>query len=356
MRIAVFGLGYVGTVTAAGLASCGHEVIGVDVDSVKVDNINAGLSPVVEPGIDELLATAVRDGLLTATTDPVVALDRADVSLLCVGTPSMPQGGTNLAYMRRALEDIRQAMSVATPPASGFHAVVVRSTVPPGTGDEVVRRGLPRHAAGDRGLDDRDRHVSGVPPRGLRRRRLLQPAVRRAGHGRPAGDRGDDRALLLPGPRDQAGRCTQRRGAEVRLQRLPCHQDLLRQRDGPHLPDVRSRLPGGDEGLQRGHGAQHLPGLPGARIRLRRFLPAQGPAVAAGHGSGERARCPAAVRHPALQRARHPRRRRPADRQPVPDGRHAGPELQDEHRRPTREPQRRVGGTAARQGLRRPDL
>jgi GDP-mannose 6-dehydrogenase len=139
MRIAVFGLGYVGTVTAAGLASCGHEVVGVDVDTVKVDNIRAGRSPVVEPGIDELLATAVRDGLLTATTDPVVALDRADVSLLCVGTPSMPQGGTNLAFMRRALEDVRQAMSVATPPASGFHAVVVRSTVPPGTGDDVVR-------------------------------------------------------------------------------------------------------------------------------------------------------------------------------------------------------------------------
>jgi GDP-mannose 6-dehydrogenase len=140
MRIAVFGLGYVGTVTAAGLASCGHEVVGVDVDAAKVENIRAGLSPVVEPGIDELLATAVRDGLLTATTDPVVALDRADVSLLCVGTPSMPQGGTNLAYMRRALEDIRQAMSVATPPASGFHAVVVRSTVPPGTGDDLVRK------------------------------------------------------------------------------------------------------------------------------------------------------------------------------------------------------------------------
>jgi GDP-mannose 6-dehydrogenase len=139
MRIAVFGLGYVGTVTAAGLASCGHEVVGVDVDAVKVENIRAGLSPVVEPGIDELLAAAVRDGLLTATTDPVVALDRADVSLLCVGTPSMPQGGTNLAYLRRAVEDIRQAMSVATPPASGFHAVVVRSTVPPGTGDDVVR-------------------------------------------------------------------------------------------------------------------------------------------------------------------------------------------------------------------------
>jgi GDP-mannose 6-dehydrogenase len=80
----------------------------------------------------------VASGLLTATTDAVAALDRADVSLLCVGTPSKPQGGTDLIYMRRALEDIRRAMEIATPPDSGFHAVVVRSTVPPGTGDDLV--------------------------------------------------------------------------------------------------------------------------------------------------------------------------------------------------------------------------
>ena len=138
MRIAIFGLGYVGTVTAAGLASRGHHVCGVDVDAVKVDHIRSGRSPVVEPGIDELVATAVERGNLTATTDPVVALDRADVSLLCVGTPSMPQGGTDLTYVRRALDDIRQGLARATPPASGFHAVVVRSTVPPGTGDDLV--------------------------------------------------------------------------------------------------------------------------------------------------------------------------------------------------------------------------
>ena len=143
MRIAVFGLGYVGTVTAAGLASRGHEVWGVDVDPVKVHLIRSGRSPVVEPGIDELVASAVGAGDLSATTDPVVALNRADVSLLCVGTPSMPQGGTDLIYLRRALEDIRGAFAVARPPASGFHAVVVRSTVPPGTGDDVVRATSP---------------------------------------------------------------------------------------------------------------------------------------------------------------------------------------------------------------------
>ena len=146
MRIAIFGLGYVGTVTAAGLASRGHEVRGVDVDPVKVELLHAGRSPVVEPGIEELIGPAVAQGLLTATTDPVAALDRADVSLLCVGTPSKPQGGTDLIYLRRALEDIRYGLTVATPPDSGFHAVVVRSTVPPGTGDELVR---PAFAVGD---------------------------------------------------------------------------------------------------------------------------------------------------------------------------------------------------------------
>jgi GDP-mannose 6-dehydrogenase len=139
MRIAIFGLGYVGTVTAAGLASRGHTVCGVDVDDVKVDYIRSGRSPVVEPGIEELIAAAVERGDLTATTDAIEALDGADVSLLCVGTPSMSQGGTNLSYLRRALDDIRQGLSVAAPPASGFHAVVVRSTVPPGTGDDIVR-------------------------------------------------------------------------------------------------------------------------------------------------------------------------------------------------------------------------
>ena len=140
MRIAVFGLGYVGTVTAAGLASQQHDVCGVDVDAVKVDHIRSGRSPVVEPGIDRLIATAVESGRLRATTDPVVALDQADVSLICVGTPSLPPGGTDLTYLRRALEDIRRGLVAARPPASRFHAVVVRSTVPPGTGDDVVRQ------------------------------------------------------------------------------------------------------------------------------------------------------------------------------------------------------------------------
>jgi GDP-mannose 6-dehydrogenase len=138
MRIAVFGLGYVGTVTAAGLASRGHQVCGVDVDDMKVGLIRAGRSPVVEPGIDELVAKSVASGFLHATTEAAEALEGADVSLVCVGTPSTPAGSTDLNYLARALNDIRASLEVASPPTSGFHTVVVRSTVPPGTGDEIV--------------------------------------------------------------------------------------------------------------------------------------------------------------------------------------------------------------------------
>lgn len=138
MKVAVFGLGYVGTVTAAGLASSGHEVVGVDVDPLKVDAVAEGRSPVVEPGIEDAIEEGVASGRLRATTDARVAVDRADVSLLCVGTPSAANGDTDLTYVARALADLRAAMEVATPPASGFHSVVVRSTVPPGTGARVV--------------------------------------------------------------------------------------------------------------------------------------------------------------------------------------------------------------------------
>ncbi|MGN6577862.1 MAG: nucleotide sugar dehydrogenase [Nocardioides sp.] len=138
MKVAVFGLGYVGTVTASGLASCGHEVVGVDVDHAKVEAIQAGRSPVVEPGIDEQLADGVRAGRLRATTDARDAVDRAEVSLICVGTPSAANGSTDLTFITRALSDVRGAMEAVTPPPTGLHAVVVRSTVPPGTGAGVV--------------------------------------------------------------------------------------------------------------------------------------------------------------------------------------------------------------------------
>ena len=137
MRVAVVGLGYVGTVTAACLAANGHDVWGVDVDEAKVSEICAGRSPVAEPGLDDLVQQVVAAGALHATTKCVDAIERADISLVCVGTPSTPRGGTDLSYVRRAVEDIIAALR-AVRPSSRPHTVVIRSTIPPGTVQEVV--------------------------------------------------------------------------------------------------------------------------------------------------------------------------------------------------------------------------
>jgi GDP-mannose 6-dehydrogenase len=133
VRVAVFGLGYVGTVTAACLAANGHDVWGVDVDATKVLTVSAGNSPVVEPGLADLVMQGVEAGRIHATTDAVEALQRAEVTLLCVGTPSTPQGGTDLTYVGRAVAELRRALAEAEAPATGRHVVVMRSTVPPGT-------------------------------------------------------------------------------------------------------------------------------------------------------------------------------------------------------------------------------
>jgi GDP-mannose 6-dehydrogenase len=138
MKVAVFGLGYVGTVTAAVLAANGHEVWGVDVDVAKAETVASGKSTVVESGLDELVGANVAAGRLRATTQVSVALEGADLSLVCVGTPSMPSGSTDLRYVLRAVDDIVQALVAGDPTPSGHHAIVVRSTVPPGTVDEQI--------------------------------------------------------------------------------------------------------------------------------------------------------------------------------------------------------------------------
>jgi GDP-mannose 6-dehydrogenase len=137
VKVAVFGLGYVGTVTAACLAANGHEVWGVEPDASKVASISAGHSPVVEPGLDALLARSVSSGRLHATSSPLEALDGAEVSLLCVGTPCSTSGESNLTAIYRVVEDLVQAMK-ASLSARAFHSVVIRSTVPPGTVEDVT--------------------------------------------------------------------------------------------------------------------------------------------------------------------------------------------------------------------------
>jgi GDP-mannose 6-dehydrogenase len=129
MRVAVFGLGYVGSVSAANFAADGHDVVGVDVNTVKVAAVNRGQSPIVEPGLDALLKSGVDSGRLRATTSTPEAIAETDMSLLCVGTPSRKNGSLDLRYLIRVCEQIGDALKQR----SAYHVVVVRSTVLPGT-------------------------------------------------------------------------------------------------------------------------------------------------------------------------------------------------------------------------------
>jgi GDP-mannose 6-dehydrogenase len=134
MKLSIFGLGYVGCVSAACFAREGHDVTGVDVNAVKVDIINSGKSPIVEEGISELLAAAVRSSRLRATTDSAEAIMNSEISLVCVGTPSRPNGSLDLRYVERVCEEIGAAIKVK----GQYHVVVIRSTMLPGTIENVV--------------------------------------------------------------------------------------------------------------------------------------------------------------------------------------------------------------------------
>ncbi len=134
MKVSIFGLGYVGTVSAGCLARDGHWVIGVDPSHTKVDLINSGQSPIIEAGIGEIIASSTKAGRLCATSDQAEAVRQTDLSFVCVGTPSLPNGNLDLTYIRRVCEQIGQALKEKATP----HTVVVRSTVLPGTMRNIV--------------------------------------------------------------------------------------------------------------------------------------------------------------------------------------------------------------------------
>lgn len=149
MKISIFGLGYVGAVSLACLARDGHAVVGVDIDPNKLDLIRDGKSPVVEEGIQEVMAKAVASGRVTVTDDSAQAIRDSDVSFVCVGTPSMPNGSQDLRAMKRLAADIGRALK----DKDGFHTVVIRSTVEPGTVLEVVDPLLREHSGKMSGQD-----------------------------------------------------------------------------------------------------------------------------------------------------------------------------------------------------------
>jgi GDP-mannose 6-dehydrogenase len=134
-NISIFGLGYVGTVTAACLADRGCTIHGVDSNPTKVDLINRGKSPLREAKLDELLKQSVVTGKLRATVDAQDAVSKSDISLICVGTPSKPNGDLDLKYVRRVVEEIGAALATK----KEYHTVILRSTVLPGTTWDVVK-------------------------------------------------------------------------------------------------------------------------------------------------------------------------------------------------------------------------
>ncbi len=149
MTLSVFGLGYVGCVSAACLAKEGHIVIGVDVNAGKVEMINTGTSPIVEAGLGELLSEVVQSNRLSATTDAASAVRDSDVSLVCVGTPSNQNGSLDLSYVVRVCEEIGAALK----DKSERHVIVMRSTMLPGTIENVVIPALEKSSGKHAGKD-----------------------------------------------------------------------------------------------------------------------------------------------------------------------------------------------------------
>jgi GDP-mannose 6-dehydrogenase len=136
MDISIFGLGYVGAVCAAALSTRGHKVIGVDLSQDKIDLINSGRSPIVEPGLEELIAKGIEQGNLVGITDCEQAVLKSELSMICVGTPSKRNGDLDLQYV----EEVCRQIGLVMRDKDTRHTVVIRSTVLPGS---VMERVLP---------------------------------------------------------------------------------------------------------------------------------------------------------------------------------------------------------------------
>ena len=149
MKLSVFGIGYVGRVSAACFAKAGHEVIGVDLNPTKVEIINSGKSPIVETGIEELISETVSAGRRRATTAPAEAIMNSDVSLVCVGTPSNANGSLDLDHVKGVCEEIGAALRRKLE----RHTVVIRSTMLPGTVGSLVLTTLEEHSGKQAGRD-----------------------------------------------------------------------------------------------------------------------------------------------------------------------------------------------------------
>jgi len=134
MRISVFGIGYVGAVTSACLAQSGHNVIAIDIDPIKVERINKGLSPIREKDIEAIISKMVLQGRLKATIDIADAVKNSEISLICVGTPSLKDGSLNLSYVEQVCADIAKEIKLK----DEYHTIVLRSTMVPGSAENFI--------------------------------------------------------------------------------------------------------------------------------------------------------------------------------------------------------------------------
>lgn len=139
MKIAIFGLGYVGSTAAGCIASQGHTVIGVDVAQSKVDALNSGRAPVYEPGLDDLIEAAHKDGRIKATTELTNELDDCDLAIVCVGTPSGVDGSHNMSYIAQVTRNIAEALkSGSARTGKGPLTLAYRSTMRPGSCENII--------------------------------------------------------------------------------------------------------------------------------------------------------------------------------------------------------------------------
>lgn len=149
MKVSVFGIGYVGAVTCACLANAGHDVIAIDTDQTKIDCINDGRSPIIETGLQELILKSTQDGKLSATNDEEYAIINSDISLICVGTPSKPDGSLNLEYVELLCSSIGQILKNK----ENFHTIILRSTMIPGSAIDVILPILEKKSGKKGGVD-----------------------------------------------------------------------------------------------------------------------------------------------------------------------------------------------------------
>lgn len=139
MKISIFGLGYVGAVSLACLARDGHQVIGVDIDQAKLDLIKAGTTPIIEEGMVDLMASVAASGRVSVTTNVHQAVLDSELSLICVGTPSAPNGSQDQGAVLRLAKDLGAAIADKAARGSAPHVLVFRSTLVPGTVEEIIK-------------------------------------------------------------------------------------------------------------------------------------------------------------------------------------------------------------------------